>query len=233
MWLLACCLPQDYAAFHAPTMPPKTLLRRAFRKVDPEETGLVSQQQFIHMWENVLNMMQHDVNLKIVNGKRRVELTPLRRRFISRNAAAAVFWVIGFDKRGLMPTEVFIQWLFARRKNEMILDVENGGGNGINTNQHISLLLAGAKIIYTVCNSAVYAPPGFEQDTAFRSAKPPRATMFLEHVYGYAGLSNLSTNLFYTHRGEVRARGLGRCFFSHHDRHNRLNLSVELYFIYF
>lgn len=118
-----------------------------------------------------------------------------------------------------MPTDVFIQRMVAKPARqlgqELILDVKANGKNGIDDTQHISMLLAGAKIMYTLSKAGVYAPPDFEQDTAFRSAKPPRATMWLEHVYGYAGLSNLSSNLFYTHRGEVKPPSLPTLPLSH------------------
>lgn len=50
------------------------------------------------MWENVLNLMDHEVETKTINGKKRQVMVPQRQRFISRNAAAAVFWSVGFTK---------------------------------------------------------------------------------------------------------------------------------------
>jgi lipoxygenase homology domain-containing protein 1 len=49
------------------------------------------------------------------------------------------------------------------------------------------------------CKSGVFPPSGFDPRTAFRSAMLPKAHMWLEHVYGYAGISNLSNNVYYTH----------------------------------
>lgn len=110
-----------------------------------------------------------------------------------------------------MPYEVFIQSITSKSSRllgqELVLDAKASGRNGLSNTQEIGMAMSGAKILYARCNSGVYAPPGFEEDTALRSAKPPRATMWLEHVYGYAGLKNLANNLFYTHRGEVRGRG--------------------------
>jgi microtubule-associated protein-like 5 len=106
-----------------------------------------------------------------------------------------------------MPYDVFVQSIVSTSARllgqELILDTKAMGRNGLDNTQEIGMAMAGAKIIYTLCRKGVYAPPDFEEDTAFRSAKPPRATMWLEHVYGYAGLKNLANNLFYTHRGEV------------------------------
>ena len=107
-----------------------------------------------------------------------------------------------------MPYSVFVQSMAEKNSrllgHELILDTKSLAKNGLDSTQDIGMVLSGAKIMYTNCKKGVYAPPDFEEDTAFRSAKPPRATMWLEHVYGYAGLKNLASNLFYTHRGEVR-----------------------------
>lgn len=50
------------------------------------------------VWENVLNLMDHEVETKTINGKKRQVMVPQRQRFISRNAAAAVFWSVGLTK---------------------------------------------------------------------------------------------------------------------------------------
>lgn len=46
--------------------------------------------------------------------------------------------------------------------------------------------------------SGVFPPSGFDPRVAVRSCMAPKAHMWLEHVYGYAGIKNLSNNLFYT-----------------------------------
>jgi microtubule-associated protein-like 6 len=41
------------------------------------------------------------------------------------------------------------------------------------------------KISYPQCRKAVYAPSGFDVSLAVRSAELPKASLWLEFVYGY------------------------------------------------
>lgn len=52
---------------------------------------------------------------------------------------------------------------------------------------------------FVQCKSGVFPPSGFDSRVAVRSAFLPKPHMWLEHVYGYAGIKNLSNNIFYTH----------------------------------
>lgn len=45
----------------------------------------------------------------------------------------------------------------------------------------------------------VVPPSHFEEEVAARSQKAPSAHMWLEHVYGYAGVDVNSSNLYFTH----------------------------------
>jgi hypothetical protein len=48
------------------------------------------------------------------------------------------------------------------------------------------------------CDTGVFPPSGFDPRLADRSRLPPSAHMWLEHVYGYAGMDTLQTNVWYT-----------------------------------
>lgn len=156
------------------------------------------------------------------------KLEPVRRRFIDRSAAAAVFLHFGFDKYGYLPYEVFIQSLNESPArllgHELLLDKTLTGKNGIENMVDVAYLVGDAKVDYPKCTTGVFPPSGFDDRLAKRSLKLPRAHMWLEHVYGYAGAcqrmqcafhcaasccqrdscffagySNLANNLFYTH----------------------------------
>ena len=49
------------------------------------------------------------------------------------------------------------------------------------------------------CSKGVFPPSGFDPRAADRSKMPPNAHMWLEHVYGYAGMDTLASNVHYTH----------------------------------
>lgn len=56
----------------------------------------------------------------------------------------------------------------------------------------------GLKIIYPECRKGVFTPSTFDVDKVDWSSRVPDASLQLEHVYGYAGLKNTATNLYYT-----------------------------------
>lgn len=53
---------------------------------------------FPQLWQNVLNLMDHEEVEKKVNGKTRKVLQPIGRRFIDRGTVAAIFCKYGFNK---------------------------------------------------------------------------------------------------------------------------------------
>ena len=61
----------------------------------------------------------------------------------------------------------------------------------------------GLKIIYPECRKGVLTPSSFSVDEVALSSRVPEAQLELEHVYGYAGLKNTSTNLFYNSGGKL------------------------------
>ncbi|CAD7702032.1 unnamed protein product [Ostreobium quekettii] len=197
---------QECASAQAPAALQKDVLRHAFWKVDPQRAGDISIQQFLQVWQNILQLREYEEGAQVINGRARRILRPLRRRLVDRNSAAALFVKFGFDKEGFMPYVVFINALTETPArllgHELILDNAEKGRNGLFDEIDVSLCVGDAKIIYPKCKGGVFPPSGFDPRVAFRSATLPRAHMWLEHVYGYAGIRNLSNNLFYTHNSD-------------------------------
>ena len=61
----------------------------------------------------------------------------------------------------------------------------------------------GLKIIYPECRKGVFTPSSFNVEHVQASSQVPRASLELEHVYGYAGIKNTSPNLFYNTQGKI------------------------------
>ncbi|KAK3283901.1 hypothetical protein CYMTET_8419, partial [Cymbomonas tetramitiformis] len=127
-----------------------------------------------------------------------------RRRIISPNAAAAIFCKYGHSKEGLMPYDVFVKALVSAPARllgmENILDNKEEGRNGLGTGDDPNF---DGKILYPKCRKGVFPPIDFDERCVERSGCPPKATMRLEHVYGYAGLKHLANNIFFLYTGEV------------------------------
>ncbi|KAG2428966.1 hypothetical protein HXX76_011210 [Chlamydomonas incerta] len=194
----------------APAALEKDILRHAFWRVDPQRTGAVSIQQFLQVWQNLLRLMEYDdvwVKKKDAHGKTKHTqvLQPKRLVLLDRNMAAALFVKHGFDKDGLMPYVVFINALCSTPArllgHEVVLDKKSRGKNGLEDDLDISLCLGNAKIKYRYCEQGVFPPGEFSAAMGRRSFHPPKAHMWLEHVYGYAGMLDYTrqSNVFYTH----------------------------------
>ena len=180
----------------APFTNDRDVLRRVFRLVDSDRTGRVSLQQFLQVWQNVLHLKRRDP----ATGQDRPMI-------ISRNAAAAIFVKYGFDAEGLLPYDIFINALTLSPArllgHEVILDNDSEGKNGLSSASDVALAMGGAKLQYPKSKTGTFPPSGFDPKTAARSQMGPKATMFLEHVYGYEGNDNLANNLFYNHKSEI------------------------------
>jgi hypothetical protein len=146
----------------------------------------------LQVWQNVLQLWEYQLEERVKNGHVSRMLAPLSRRIVDRSATAAVFVKFGFDKNGYLPYEVFIQAITASPArllgHEVILNKTIGGKNGVEDLVDIALLVGDAKIDYPKCKMGVFPPSGFDERLAIRSMKLPRAHMYLEHVYGYAGV---------------------------------------------
>jgi echinoderm microtubule-associated protein-like 5 len=157
----------------------------------------------MQVWQNVLQLWQYIITERVVRGRVRRTPIPERRRIIDRNAAAAVYVRFGFDKNGLLPYEVFIQGLNESPSrllcHELLLNKMLTGKNGVEDLTDVAILVRDAKINYAKASMGVFPPSGFDQRLALRSMKFPRAHMYLEHVYGYAGFNNIANNLYFTH----------------------------------
>ncbi|GFR50670.1 hypothetical protein Agub_g12921 [Astrephomene gubernaculifera] len=198
------------SAARAPAALEKDILRQAFWRVDPGRSGAVSVQQFLQVWQNLLRLMEYEdvwVKGKDFKGRTRHQqvLKPKRTLLLDRNMAAALFVKYGFDKDGLMPYIVFINALCETPArllgHEVLLAKDVRGKNGLEDEQDIAMCMGNAKIEYRYCKSGVFPPGEFSAKMGKRSFKPPKAHMWLEHVYGYAGMLEytLQSNIFYTH----------------------------------
>ncbi|CAG9465779.1 unnamed protein product [Pedinophyceae sp. YPF-701] len=196
-------------AARAPFTNAKDLLTRQFIIVDPHNTGRISVQQFLQVWQNNLRLREYEERWEQnpVTKRSSRTLIPGRRLILSRGAAAALFVKYGFDKDGLLPYKVFVNAICSTPARllgfETVLDNAALGHNGLKNEADVALAMQGAKILYPKSRTGVFPPSGFETDEAFRSQKAPRATMFLEHAYGYAGRKALASNLWYNDRGEL------------------------------
>ncbi|EFJ49062.1 hypothetical protein VOLCADRAFT_90304 [Volvox carteri f. nagariensis] len=197
-------------AARAPSALEKDILRQAFWRVDPQRTGTVSIQQFLQVWQNVLRLMEYEdswVKSKDVKGKvqHKQILKPIRTVLLDRNMAAALFVKYGFDKDGLMPYVVYINALCETPArllgHEIVLKKKERGKNGLEDDLDIAMCLGNAKIEYRYCKAGVFPPGEFTAQMGKRSFKPPKAHMWLEHVYGYAGMLEYTrqSNIFYTY----------------------------------
>lgn len=163
----------------------------------------MNREPHVQVWQNILQLWEYDTAERVVRGRARRVLVPARRRIVDRNAAAAVFVRFGFDKAGHLPYEVFIQGINespARLLGHgLLLNKTLSGRNGVENLVDVALLVDDAKVDYPKSAMGVFPPSGFDERLALRSMKLPRAHMWLEHVYGYAGFNNLANNLFFTH----------------------------------
>jgi echinoderm microtubule-associated protein-like 5 len=199
---------QECKRARAPYKLPKDILRQAFWRVEPRRTGYCSLSQFMQVWQNVLQLWEYSTDYRSARGRRVRVLEPLRRRIVDRNASAAIFARFGFDRNGYMPYEVFIQVLNESPArllgHELLLNKTMRGKNGVESMVDVAYLIGDAKVDYPKSTMSVFPPSGFDGRLAKRSMKLPRAHLYLEHVYGYAGFNNLANNLFYTHNTDAR-----------------------------
>jgi hypothetical protein len=159
----------------------------------------------------------------------------LRRRMVSMNAAASLFykvsplsscgfaptdslyspvpltttglrgtrWQYGCDKAGLLPYDLFINGLCSAPARllgmERILNTRESGANGLTVRKGA---LCDGRVLYPKCKNAVFPATDFMPQNVLRSDCPPKASLQLEHVYGYAGKDNAAPNIFFLQSGE-------------------------------
>ncbi|KAK3278736.1 hypothetical protein CYMTET_13343 [Cymbomonas tetramitiformis] len=83
---------------------------------------------------------------------------------------------------------------------EPILDYKTKNSHGLSGGDD---LLFDGKILYPKARKGVCPPSDFNTELAVRSGKAPRASLHLEHAYGYFGDRTLTSNLFYNHTGKM------------------------------
>eukprot|EP00210_Caulerpa_lentillifera_P000626 g605.t1 len=191
-------------AARAPAAFEKEILVQGFWKVDPKRTGLVSLDQFKHLWNRVLKLRFYTKETLYSAGRACKVMVPTGEALtLSTAASAALFVKFGFEKNGDLPYSVFVHSLTETPArllgHELILNNSEKGRNGLLDEQDIAMCNRVAKVMYPKCKNGIFPPSDFDSRTALRSAFLPRAQMWLEHVYGYAGSRNLANNVFYTH----------------------------------
>lgn len=62
------------------------------------------------MWQNELKLCEYTLSEVVdpLSGRRSRKMAPAARLLVDRNAAAAVFTLVGFNELGLMPYKPFI-----------------------------------------------------------------------------------------------------------------------------
>ena len=135
---------------------------------------------------------------------------------VGEDEAAELFRKYGQTESGRMPCTVFADALLVGRSRLMGINakVQRGAfeaspqpkaGLDIRPRQKLPKQPrpGGLKIIYPECRKGVFTPSSFSVGEVALSSRVPDARLELEHVYGYAGLKNTSTNLFYDAAGRV------------------------------
>jgi len=111
--------------------------------------------------------------------------------------ATALFKKHGFAK-GIIPYKRFMELLLKSPSRTLTEGtVKKGAFNLTGPFTH------NGKIIYPQCRKGVYPPSNWTKQLGARSAELPDASLRLEFVYGYAGVHNTSSNLFYLNTGEL------------------------------
>ena len=116
---------------------------------------------------------------------------------VSVAEATALFKKHGFAK-GVIPYKRFMELLLKSPSRSLTEGtVKKGAFNLTGPFTH------NGKILYPQCRKGVYPPSDWTKELGARSAELPSAALKLEFVYGYAGVHNTSSNLFYLNSGEL------------------------------
>ena len=111
---------------------------------------------------------------------------------------ALLFRRHGMDREGRMPYGLFAQRLLESPARQAgYARVRRGAFEaGVQATHR-------GKILYPPCRTGVFPPSDWSPHLAERSGEKPGPGLKLEFVYGYAGLRNNASNLFYTKDGRV------------------------------
>jgi hypothetical protein len=181
------------AAFASFNQTERDLLQTAFARVGQEHggiPGLATRSEFTNVFDRL-----------------GVRLSPVE--------VTAMFGKYGEDRTGRMPVDLFVTAVL--ESNNRIIAMEERRVGAYKAGKRDDYAFNG-RIKYFPCRKGVYAPTVWDPALAARSAKPPRAGLSLDFVYGYGGLTNTANNLFYNSADHV-------CYYTAavavvFDRHN-------------
>lgn len=164
--------------FKKPFEGSRQLLVQRFREADSggkvheggKPTGLVSKDEFIAVWDSF------EVH-------------------VSRKQALQLFTKYGMTREGKLPYEVFARTLTTGAAKLLGMSKIRKGAYEPDESTDFR-----GKILYPQCKKGVFAPTSWKPEDGERSGEVPKADLELEFVYGYAGLSNLSNNIYFTDR---------------------------------
>jgi len=117
---------------------------------------------------------------------------------VTTDGTALLFRRHGMDREGRMPYGLFAQRLLESPARQAgYARVRRGAfESGVPATHR-------GKILYPPCRTGVFPPSDWSPRLAERSGEKPGPGLKLEFVYGYAGLRNNASNLFYTKDGRV------------------------------
>ena len=119
---------------------------------------------------------------------------------LSPAEVSAMFGKYGEDRTGRMPVDLFVTAVLESRNRIIAMEERRVGAYKAGKREDYGF---NGRIKYFPCRKGVYAPTDWDPALAARSAKPPKAGLSLEFVYGYGGLTNNSNNLFYNSADHV------------------------------
>ncbi|PNH12713.1 Lipoxygenase y domain-containing protein 1 [Tetrabaena socialis] len=117
---------------------------------------------------------------------------------VSEEQAHALFIRYGCDTQGLLPYDLFATKLLSSPARLLALEPEQKGPYKANRDTTFR-----GKITYRYCRKPVFPPSDWDGSPALRSARKPKAGLQLEFVYGYAGVENTASNIFFTGDGRL------------------------------
>ncbi|GFR41097.1 hypothetical protein Agub_g1741 [Astrephomene gubernaculifera] len=112
---------------------------------------------------------------------------------VSEEQANALFVKYGCDSQGLLPYDLFATKLLSSPMRLLALEPEQKGPYKAGRDASFR-----GKITYRYCRKPVFPPSDWDGAPALRSAKKPKPGLKLEFVYGYGGVDNTASNIFFT-----------------------------------
>ncbi|GIL99608.1 hypothetical protein Vretimale_4736, partial [Volvox reticuliferus] len=117
---------------------------------------------------------------------------------VTEEQAHAIFIKYGVDSQGLLPYDLFATKLLSSPARLLALEPEQKGPYKAGKEATFR-----GKITYRYCRKPVFPPSNWDGTPALRSARKPKPGLKLEFVYGYAGVENTASNIFFTGDGRL------------------------------